>query len=82
MADAQVTELGLEEIEKLWNSKESRLMLIPGKDALSFLNSRLQHSYGISLTTSAIIEAMHVAEVPEEMQKLIVVLEQLAAMRS
>jgi ABC-type nitrate/sulfonate/bicarbonate transport system ATPase subunit len=82
MADAQLTESGLDEFEKLWSTKEARLMLIPGKEALSFLNSKLQHNYGTSLTTSAIIEAMHVSEVPDDMRKLIAVLEQLAKMKS
>ena len=50
------------------------MAMLPGKDALSKVNGHLQDKFGVSVSPSAIVEAMHVDEVPEEMTELIFLL--------
>ncbi|KTD63577.1 hypothetical protein Lsan_1010 [Legionella santicrucis] len=66
-----INEQTLNEFESRWGSPLTRLEIIPGKEALSVLNQDIQKVCGLSLTPTAIIEAMHVDEVPEEMHSLI-----------
>ena len=65
-------EAALGELEQLWDDSSTRLRVIPGKSALSFINQKLQNLYGVSLTPTAIIDAMRKEEVPIEMSELIV----------
>ena len=51
---------------------------IPGKDALSAINTRLQVAYNITVTANSIISAMEDEEVPEEMVQLLGMLCQFA----
>ncbi|MFT3883364.1 MAG: AAA family ATPase [Gemmatales bacterium] len=76
--DATLSESVLKECGRAWQSFESQMLLIPGKEALSAINQRLQSVYGVSITPTAIIDAMHVEEVPTEMTKLIETIEQFA----
>lgn len=76
---SKINEQALEEFENRWSSSIARLDIIPGKEALSFLNQDLQKSCGISITPTAIIDAMLTDEVPEEMKTLIDSLNELAA---
>ena len=69
--EATVNELALNEFEECWADSNSRLKVIPGKDAISALNQHLQDTYGVSITPTAIIDAMNVNEVPTEMRELI-----------
>lgn len=69
--DTKVTEMALEDFEKLWKNDGMRLNLVPGKEALSALNKFVQERFGVSVTPNGIIEAMHVNEVPDEMSALI-----------
>ena len=77
--DATTTEIALDEIDVQWNLEESRLALVPGKDALSYINKELQLKYGISITTTAIIDSMQENEVPQEMIDLIHLVAKFAA---
>ena len=54
-----------------WQRIDRRLEMIPGKDALSYINKRLQEGHGITITPTAIIDAMRVSEVPLEVARLI-----------
>jgi hypothetical protein len=47
------------------------LKIVPGKEALSAVNVAFQSEYGISVTATAIVDAMKIAEVAAEMQSLI-----------
>lgn len=69
----------LAEFDQRWQEPESRLSLIPGKDALSFVNRRLQDEYSISVTPTGIIDAMHVNEIPDEIRTLVESLGEFAA---
>jgi energy-coupling factor transporter ATP-binding protein EcfA2 len=70
-SEATITEEALLEFEGRWQDPNSRLEMIPGKDALAAVNQHLQDAYGISITPTAILDAMTAAEVAEEMQRLI-----------
>lgn len=69
--DTTTTQLALDEMELQWNTKDGRLALIPGKEAISFINKELQLKYGISITPTSIIDSMQQEEIPQEMISLI-----------
>lgn len=71
---ATISEAVYSKFEIDWLDATGRLNLIPGKDAMSAINAGLQASYGISLTPSAIIDAMSVHEVPDEMKQIVTLL--------
>jgi hypothetical protein len=79
MHEAAANEAVLKEFGECWQTFESRMAVIPGKDALSALNQRFQQEYGISITPTAIIEAMRSDEVPEDMHKLIAGIDEFVA---
>ena len=61
----------IERFDLLWTERESRFRMIPGKEALSFVNKHLQDKFSISITPASIIEVMRVSEVPNEAARLI-----------
>ena len=69
--DAEITEMVLREVESLWSDPYGRLNLVPGKEALSGLNSYIQENCQINITPMTIIDAMHLNEIPDEMKGLI-----------
>jgi hypothetical protein len=69
------------EFEECWKAPELRLAVIPGKDALSTLNQTLQEEYGVSVTPTAILDAMKASEIPDEMQQLIADLSKFASLK-
>ena len=69
--EATINEAALNEFEEIWNVTSRRLAVIPGKDAISFVNQHLQDEYGVSLTPTAIIDAMKIDEIPIEIRDLI-----------
>lgn len=69
--EATVNEAALKEFKASWKVLDSRLRVIPGKEALSYINQQLQKEYGISVTPTGIIDAMNVSEIPSEMKNLI-----------
>ena len=73
---ATITQRLLEAFEALWADWSERRNVIPGKEFLSELNRHLQDRYRVTLTPTAIIAAMHVDEVPQEIQLLIKRLEE------
>lgn len=69
--ETEASEEVLKWLEEQWQNEDVRLSLIPGKEALNYLNSELQETLGLSVNPSAIIEAMKPEEVPNSMQELI-----------
>lgn len=61
----------LNSFQQRWEIERQFLGMIPGKEALSYLNKKLQEEMGISVTPTSIIDAMPLADVPEEMRELI-----------
>lgn len=79
--EATANEAALEEFKARWKDANMRLSMIPGKDALSRLNERLQHAYGVTVTPTAIIDSMTKDEVPAGMEVLIESLNRFADVR-
>jgi len=69
--EATINEGALQEFEACWNNLDSRLEVIPGKEAVSAINQHLQDQYDISITPTAIVDAMRADEIPVEMKTLI-----------
>lgn len=76
--ETTVIESALAEFEVAWANEDTRLQLIPAKEALASINNRLQELYGITVTPTSIIDAMTREEVPEEMTKILKTLERFA----
>lgn len=72
---ATINQQLLEEFESTWKEWPQRRFIIPGKEVLSLLNRRLQQECSITITPTAIINAMRKEEVPEEISGLIDALE-------
>ncbi len=64
-------ESALRELEQNWSNTISKLSIIPGKNALSAINQKLQNQYSVNVTSTAIIDAMLIEEIPHEMKGLI-----------
>jgi len=79
--EATINEVALREFEEHWKSPFRRLELISGKDALSAVNQHLQDRYGVSVTPTGIIDAMHIDEVPDEMKQLVLDIAEFALAR-
>lgn len=69
--DTTIMQAILGDFERDWASLDRRLCMVPGKEILATLNSRLQADYSVTLTPNVIIDAMRVEEIPEEMAQLI-----------
>ena len=66
--ESTITEKTLAEFESSWKRP---LDMIPGKDAISGFNELLQDQFGISVTTTAVINAMRMEEIPAEIVELV-----------
>jgi predicted ATPase len=79
--EATANEAVLSEFESRWSNSDMRLAMVPGKDALSGVNEHLQERYGVTVTPTAIIDAMKNDEVPREIESLLVALDKFAQVR-
>jgi energy-coupling factor transporter ATP-binding protein EcfA2 len=70
-----VTQEEVEAFDRRWSDPMTRFKMIPGKDALSYINRALQEKVGVSVTPTSIIEAMRIEEVNEEAKSLMESLE-------
>lgn len=77
--EATINEAALEEFEDCWKDVNSRLEVIPGKEAMSAVNQHLQQQYGVTVTATAIVDAMQVDEIPADMKQLIRNISQFAS---
>jgi len=78
--EATITQASLEDVELRWSSDDTKFDLVPGKEALAAINSRLQEGYGVTVTPTAIVDAMLEQEVPQEILTLVQMLSDFAAM--
>ena len=69
--DAQISQAALEDCESEWAKIDRRLAMVPGKEALSYLNKFAQERHGVSLTPTAIVDAMKVDEIPPGLRELV-----------
>jgi hypothetical protein len=65
------------EFEASWADRGTRLRMVPGKVALSMLNTRLRDQFGINLTHARITEAIREHEVDPEMIRILTGIEAL-----
>lgn len=70
-SETEIAEDALKEFESCWKDLDARLQVIPGKEALAALNQTLQNQYGVSITATAILDAMRSGEIPNEMRDII-----------
>ena len=70
-----INEAAINEFETAWQEPAGRMRLVPGKDAISFINAKLQAQFNVSVTATAIIDGMTLPEVPVTMKTLLDVLE-------
>lgn len=75
--EATITERAMNDFDAKWNDPVRRLDLVPGKEVLAALNTELQQTVGVHLTTAQVIDGYTAADVPEEMRSLIVALDGL-----
>lgn len=68
VAEETVNEATLAELEECWTAP---LQIVPGKEALGALNEQLQAQFGVSVTPTAIIDAMNVEEIPRPLTELL-----------
>jgi len=57
--------------EGQWNDLEKRLVIVPGKEVLRDMRTRLQIGIGLSLTEARIVEAMRRDEIPKDLEVLL-----------
>lgn len=79
--EATLNELVLREIDAQWECENERIKMIPGKEALKYLNQTIQERYSVSLTASSIIEAMKIEEVPSGMKELVKMISDFASIK-
>jgi hypothetical protein len=80
--EASISQAALDEFEVEWSRNTRRYELMPGKEALAFVNARLQAGHSISVTTSGIIDAFAVAEIASGARGLLARLDQFATGKS
>ncbi len=75
MHEDTITQQEFELFEKRWSDTGERFRMIPGKDAFSYVNNALQDAYGVNVTYLAVIEAMRISEIPQEVRDLVLQLD-------
>ena len=69
--ESTIIENILKEFELQWANLHERLKILPGKEFLSALNTRLQQDYKVTITAANIINSMQKNAVPQELKTLI-----------
>ena len=62
-----ITEKSLEEFETIWHDLGGRLRIVPGKELIAALNREPQVRYSVTVTSSPIVGAMRMDEIPQSM---------------
>lgn len=69
--ESTIIEVILKEFELQWEDLTERLKIIPGKEFLSALNTKLQEDYKVTITAANIINSMQKNSIPAELRTLI-----------
>ena len=72
---ATVTHKAIEDFEEVWKHPASRLTIVPGKEVLARLNTRLQTSVSISVSDVQVASHFLADDIPEDLRNLINALE-------
>lgn len=65
--------------EPVWADPTARLRIVPGKQALAALNSRLERELGVSITAAQIISHLRVEDLPDDLAIILADLDGFAA---
>lgn len=65
----------MRDVEEKWESLESRLEVVSGKDVLKDLREQLSVRYSISLTDFKIIDEFREDEIPEDLARFLAALD-------
>ena len=69
--ESTIDEALMREFDLKWKDTTLRLLLVPGKEVISILNTYLQSLYGITITPSLIVDSFTPEQVSPEMKSLI-----------
>ena len=69
--DSTIDERLMNEFDVQWKDDALRRLLVPGKEVLATLNSYLQRKYGVTISTTLIIDCFKKEEIPPDMKSLI-----------
>lgn len=69
--ESTIIEAILKEFDLKWKELSEKLKIVPGKEFLSTLNSKLQEKYKVTITPANIISATQKNEIPAEIVTLI-----------
>jgi len=78
---ATTNQAAIEEFEERWRSPQSRLEIIPGKEVLARLNSRLQSELALSVSDLQIVSHFTSGTLPGDVVHLLDVVEDFRQMR-
>ena len=76
-----INKAALQEFESEWTNDGRMIAMVPGKEAFSYVNQRLQSDCKVSITPTAVIAAMHKNEIPQEAKSIIFELAEFASTR-
>lgn len=69
--DSTIEESLLRDFDSVWGDPDQRLLILPGKETLSILNSYLQENCGITVSAGLIVDSFQAEEIPREMVNLL-----------
>lgn len=58
-------------LDPIWANKKMRLGVVPGKQTLAALNTRLQNDFHLSITPTQIVSHMRRADIPDELNTIL-----------
>ncbi|WP_096671029.1 ATP-dependent nuclease [Polaromonas sp. AET17H-212] len=73
---ATINKKAIEEFEIAWNIPQARLALLPGKEMLARLNTKIQELVQVSVSDVQVASMFGVHEIPTDLRELIEALEQ------
>ena len=68
-------------VEEKWKNDDTKLLVVPGKIALSKINGRIQKQFGISLTSNRIIQKIRKGNIPDDLMNILGAMEDFASIR-
>jgi len=71
IAVASINKRTIGRFESKWDTIEGQLKIVPGKQYLTDLSSRLSKSYGASVTASSLLNEIRKDEMPEEIVEIL-----------
>jgi hypothetical protein len=58
-------------LERQWADLERRLQIVPGKEVFALFASRLQVTYGVTITARPVADTVRSGEIPEDLRPTI-----------